>query len=494
MTLLTVENFIDGASCPAQSGAWLECDNPYEAAPWGRIPRSDAADVELAVAAAHRAFKDPAWGGLTATKRAALMNRMADVITAHAEELARIETRDNGKTYKEMLAQLRRIPEWYRFYAGLCDKINGAVLPTENPDMMNYTRHEPLGVIAMITPWNSPLMLLSWKLAPALAAGNVAVVKPSEYTSASAVRFAQIVTEEAGLPAGVLNIVTGLGAEAGAALTRHPGIAKVAFTGGIGGGRQAYMAAAHNLRPATLELGGKSPNIVFADADLEQAARGVVQGIFGSGGQSCVAGSRALVHVSVYDRVLTRITELADKIRLGDPMSPDTDIGPVANRAQFDRIMTCISWAKEDGARLLCGGGAVADPKGGAALFVAPTIFADVDPASRIAQEEVFGPVLSVIPFETEAQAVEIANGTAFGLGAGLWTRDIARVHKIAARIEAGTIWVNSYKGGSHISPFGGFKASGIGREGGVEMIHDYLQTKSVWINLADEAPYPFPL
>ncbi|MXN18762.1 aldehyde dehydrogenase family protein [Pseudooceanicola sp. GBMRC 2024] len=494
MTLLTVENYIDGAYAPAASGGWLTCEDPYAAAPWGRMPRSGPEDVDRAVAAARRAFTAGPWARMTAPQRGAQLHRIAEAIAAHAEELARIESRDNGKTYREMLGQLKRVPEWYRFYGGLCDKINGAVLPTEKPEMMNYTRYEPLGVIGMITPWNSPLMLLSWKLAPALAAGNVAVVKPSEYTSASALRFAEILTEEAGLPAGVLNVVTGLGAEAGAALTAHPDVAKVAFTGGIGGGRAAYMAAAANLRPASLELGGKSPNIIFADADLEQAARGVVSGIFGSGGQSCVAGSRALVHRSVHDALVARMAELTGKIRLGDPMEDSTDIGPVANRAQYDRIMTCIGWAKEDGATCVTGGAALADPKGGAALFVAPTIFTGVAPKDRIAQEEVFGPVLAVLPFDTEEEAIAIANDSAFGLGAGIWTRDVARVHRVAARIEAGTIWVNSYKGGSHISPFGGYKQSGIGREGGIEMIHDYLQVKSIWLNLAEEAPYPFPL
>lgn len=489
----TLHNYIGGSAVAPLGGEYLETANPYTQEVLGLIPRSQAEDAELAVAAARLAFTSGAWAGFTAPQRGAMLRKIADVIAENAEELARIEVRDNGKTFKEMFAQVKRIPEWYQFYAGLADKINGAVLPTDRPGHMNYLRHEPLGVIAMVTPWNSPLMLLAWKLAPALAAGNTAVVKPSEYTSASALRFAQL-AGEAGLPAGVLNVVTGLGSEIGAALTAHPDVAKVAFTGGVTGGQAVYSAAAARMKPVSLELGGKSPNIVFDDANLENAARGVVGGIFGSGGQSCVAGSRALVHRSIHDAFVARLVELTAKIRLGDPMAAETDIGPVANQAQFDRIMTCIGWAKDEGATLACGGAQVPDPKGGPGLFVAPTIFTGVDNAMRIAQEEVFGPVLCVIPFDDEDDAIRVANDTAFGLGAGLWTRDVSRVHRMAARIEAGSIWVNTYKVTSQISPFGGYKASGLGREGGMEMIADYMQTKSVWLNLTDDVPYNFPL
>ncbi|WP_047462535.1 aldehyde dehydrogenase [Rhizobium rhizogenes] len=489
----TLANYIDGFSVAPCTGEYLETTNPYTQQAWGRIARSQAADVDAAVAAAKRAFISGPWSKYTAPQRGAALRKIADVITAHADELAAIEVRDNGKTLKEMLHQVKRIAEWYQFYAGLADKINGAVLPTDRPGHMNYIRHEPLGVIGMVTPWNSPLMLLAWKLAPALAAGNTAVVKPSEFTSASALRFAELVGD-AGLPSGVLNVVTGLGAEAGAALTAHRDVAKIAFTGGVSGGRAVYMAAAGQMKPVTLELGGKSPNIVFDDANLENAARGVVAGIFGSGGQSCVAGSRALVHHAIYDRFVARLLELTAKIRLGDPMSPDTDIGPVANRPQFDRIMTCIEWGKADGAKLGCGGEQVADPSGGPGLFVAPTIFTGVHNSMRIAQEEVFGPVLCVIPFSNEDEALAIANETAFGLGAGLWTRDVSRVHKMAAQLQAGSVWVNTYKVTSQISPFGGYKASGLGREGGMEMITEYMQTKSVWLNLTEEVPYGFPL
>ncbi|APZ52208.1 aldehyde dehydrogenase [Salipiger abyssi] len=493
MTLDRLQNYIGGAFQPPLSDAWMETENPYSAAAWGLIPRSGAEDASAAVAAAKQAFESGPWAEASPTARAGMLRRIAAVVAENAEELARIEVRDNGKTFAEMHAQVQRIPDWYNFYAGLADKIGGELLPEARPGHMTYVRHEPLGVIAMITPWNSPLMLLAWKLAPALAAGNTAVVKPSEFTTASALRFAGLVGE-AGLPAGVLNVVGGLGAEVGAALTGHPDVAKVAFTGGVSGGRAVYAAAAQDLKPVSLELGGKSPNIVFGDADLELAARGVVSGIFGSGGQSCVAGSRLLVQRDLHDAFVARVVELTEKIRLGDPMSPETDIGPVANRPQFDRIMTCIGWALEDGATCVTGGTQVQDPEGGPGLFVAPTVFTGVSNDMRIAREEVFGPVLSVIPFDGEAEAVAIANDSPFGLGAGLWTRDVARVHRVAARLQAGSVWVNTYKATSQIAPFGGYKASGLGREGGVEMIADYLQTKSVWLNLTGEVPYGFPL
>lgn len=493
MSTMTLANRIDGEDVAPASGAYLETENPYTGKAWGRIARSDARDVDLAVAAAKRAMREGPWAQMTPSARGRILLKIAEAAEAHADELARIEVRDNGKTLREMGPQLKRMPEWYRYFAGLADKIEGALLPEDKPGHMAYVRHEPIGVAGLITPWNSPLMLLAWKLAPALAAGCSAVVKPSEFTSASALRFAQI-AEEAGLPKGVLNVVTGLGHEAGAALVAHPDVAKVAFTGGVGGGRAAARAAGEGLKPISLELGGKSPNIVFADADLEMAARGAVSGIFGSGGQSCVAGSRLLVQREVHDALVARVLELTAKIRLGDPMAPQTDIGPVATRPQYDRILECIAMGRADGATLATGGAPAADPAGGPALFVEPTIFTNVTSDMRLAQEEVFGPVLCVLPFEDEAEALRIANDTAFGLGAGIWTRDLSRAHRMAAKIEAGSVWVNTYKVTSHQAPFGGYRASGVGREGGLEAVHDYLETKTVWLNLSGEFPYGFPL
>ncbi len=484
-------NHIDGRSVPPVSGAYIDCDNPFTGAVWGQVPRSGADDVDLAVTAAGRAFREGPWSTMTAPARAALMRRLAELVARHTDELAAIEVRDNGKTYKEMKGQVGRIPEWYHFYAGLADKIAGEVLPTDRPDHLSYTRREPLGVIGMITPWNSPLNLLAWKLAPALATGNTAVIKPSEFTSASALRFADLV-KEAGFPDGVVNVVTGLGAEAGKALVEHADVAKLAFTGGVDGGLAIYAAAARQLKPVLLELGGKSPNIVFADADLDNAARGAVAGIFASGGQSCIAGSRLLVQRSIYDSFVPKVVELAQRIRLGDPMDPVTQVGPVANRPQFERILQRIEMGRQEGAVVACGGGPATGPGLATGLFIAPTIFTGVDNAMRIAQEEVFGPVLCVIPFEDEAEALRIANDVRFGLGAGLWTRDVDRVHRMAAKIQAGTVWVNTYRASSNITPFGGYKMSGLGREGGADMIHEYLQTKSVLLNLSGKYASPF--
>ncbi len=482
-------NFIDGVYSPPLDGNYMDTENPFTAATWGQIARSGAADVAAAVASAREAFRSGPWAAMTASERGAMLRRLAGMMRDNARELAEIEVRDNGKTFKEMHNQLRRIPDWYEFYAGLADKIGGEVLPEERRGHMTYTRHEPLGVIGMITPWNSPLMLLAWKLAPALAAGNTAVLKPSEFTSVSALRFAELACE-AGLPKGVLNVVTGTGAEAGKALVDHPDVAKLAFTGGVDGGIAVYSSAAKRLRPVTLELGGKSPNIIFSDADLDQAAKGAVSGLFASGGQSCVAGSRVLVERSVYDEVVGRIVSLAGLIRLGDPLDPKTDIGPVANRPQYDRILRYIALAREEGAALACGG---APAEGlGDGLFVQPTVFVGVANTMRIAQEEVFGPVLCVIPFEDEADALTIANDISFGLGAGVWTKDLSRAHRMAAKLEAGTVWVNTYRLTSPLAPFGGYKMSGLGREGGAEAIKSYLQTKSVCLNLSGEFAYPF--
>jgi aldehyde dehydrogenase (NAD+) len=486
-------NYIDGRYVPPASGLYLDCHNPFTGEAWGQVPRSGAADVDAAVAAASRAFREGPWSAMTAPARAALMRRLGDVIARNVDELAAIEVRDNGKTYREMKAQVGRIPEWYYFYAGLADKIAGEVLPTDRPDHLSYTRREPLGVIGMITPWNSPLNLLAWKLAPALATGNTAVIKPSEFTSASALRFAALVGE-AGFPDGVVNVIAGLGGEAGRAMVEHADIVKLAFTGGVDGGLAVYAGAAKQLKPVILELGGKSPNIVFADADLDNAAKGAVAGIFASGGQSCIAGSRLLVQRSIYDQFVPRVVELAGKIRLGDPMDPATHIGPVANRPQFDRILQRIEMAKAEGAVVACGGGPATRPGLGKGLFIEPTIFTGVENSMRIAQEEVFGPVLCVLPFEDEADALRIANDSRFGLGSGLWTQDVSRVHRMAAKLQAGTVWVNTYRASSNITPFGGYKMSGLGREGGADMIHEYLQTKSVLVNLTGHYASPFDI
>jgi aldehyde dehydrogenase (NAD+) len=357
--------------------------------------------------------------------------------------------------------------------------------------MFNYTLEEPLGVVAAITPWNSPLMLGAWKLAPALAAGNTLVWKPSEYTSVSALEFGKLIAE-AGFPPGVVNIVTGYGGEIGEALVGHKLVAKVAFTGGDATGAAVYQTAARGIKPVTLELGGKSANIVFADADFDNAVKGVVSGIFAATGQTCVAGSRALVQRPIYEKFLEAFVAFAKTARMGDPLDTATQVGPITTEPQYKKVLDYIGIAKQEGARCVLGGGPAKRPECGAGLFVEPTVFADVTPSMRIAQEEVFGPVLAVIPFEDEEQAIQIANGSIYGLAAGVWTKDIGRCLKMASRLDAGTIWINTYRVSSYLSPFGGYKRSGFGRESGLLAIREYLQEKSVWIDTSGETGNPF--
>jgi aldehyde dehydrogenase (NAD+) len=483
---------IGGERVDAASGQWFESFNPFTGKPWALVPRANPDDVNRAVAAARAAFESSEWRGLTPTARGKLLFNLADKIAARADALAEFETRDNGKLILEMRAQLRYLPEWFRYFAGLADKIEGRVIPIDRPGMFNFTLEEPLGVIAAIVPWNSPLMLAAWKMAPALAAGNTFVWKPSEHSSVSALEMAPLFAE-AGLPAGVVNIVTGFGNEIGDGLVGHPDIAKVAFTGGDATGAQVYQTAARNLKPVTMELGGKSANIVFADANLDNAVKGVVSGIFAATGQTCVAGSRALVHRSIHDEFVEQFLALARTARMGDPLAETTQVGPITTKPQYEKVLSYIDIAKQQGARCMLGGGAAVRPECGEGWFVEPTVFTAVTPDMRIAQEEVFGPVLSVLPFETDEEALEIANGTIYGLAAGVWTADIGRCLKMANRLEAGTVWINTYRVSSPLSPFGGYKRSGFGRESGLLAIREFVQEKSVWIETSGaDTPNPF--
>lgn len=485
----TYQLFIDGAWVEPAAGVYFESTDPYHATVWAKHARADAQDASIAVAAAKRAFGP--WRSMTASARGALIYKLADAIEAKAEYLAEIEVRDNGKLHAEMLGQCRYIAQWYRYYGGLADKIEGAVIPTDKAAMFNFTRYEPLGVIAAITPWNSPLLLLTWKLAAALAAGNTMVVKPSEFTSASTLEFAAIL-HEAGLPAGVLNVITGYGAEAGAPLVEHPDVAKVAFTGSDEGGQRILATAAPHIKHVTLELGGKSPNIVFEDADFEAAVMGVISGIFAASGQTCIAGSRLLVQRSIHDAFVKRLIEVASAAKIGDPMDPDTNVGPVTTRPQYQKVLDYIAIAKAEGAVCQMGGKPYTGAGASGGQMVEPTIFTSVNNAMRIAQEEVFGPVLAVIPFDTEEDAVRIANDIRFGLAAGVWTRDMGRALRMSEKLEAGTVWVNTYRAVSYMSPFGGYKRSGLGRESGLEAIKEYLQVKSVWIATESSVSNPF--
>ena len=485
--------FIGGEWVEAAGGEHFPSDNPYTGKPWASIPRGGAADAARAVEAAHKALTSGEWPKCNATKRGALLRKLGDLITEHSKALAETEVRDNGKLYAEMSAQTAYMAQWYYYFGGLADKIEGSVIPIDKPDTFNYTRYEPMGVIAMIIPWNSPLLLLAWKLAPALAAGNTVVVKPSEYTSASALEFMKLI-EQAGFPPGVVNVVTGFGAEVGTPLVEHPKVAKVAFTGSDATGQRIYEAAAKGLKRVSMELGGKSPNIVFDDAHIDNAVKGVISGIFAATGQTCIAGSRLLVQQSIHDQFVDKLVALAKTATMGDPMSLDTQVGPVTNPPQFQKILDYIDIAKGEGATAVLGGAKATRPECGNGWFVEPTIFTGVNNSMRIAQEEVFGPVLSVIPFKDEEEAIAIGNDVVYGLAAGVWTQNMRRAFLMSEKLQAGTVWVNTYRAVSFMSPFGGYKRSGIGRESGQDMIYEYLQTKSVWISTATEVPNPFVL
>lgn len=474
------------------TGEWFESENPWSGKTWARIARGSADDVDLAATAAHRAFTAGPWAEMTPTERGKVLVKAAELLAINAERLATIEVRDNGKLMAEMRGQLDYIPEWFRYYGGLADKVEGSVLPLDKKGYFAFTRKQPVGVVGIITPWNSPLLLLTWKLAPALAAGCTVVIKPSEFTSASTVEFVRVL-EEAGVPSGVVNVVTGFGHDVGARLVDHPLVRKIGFTGSDATGRLIGAQAAAGLKRCTLELGGKSPNIVFADADLDAAVNGVISGIFAASGQTCIAGSRLLVEESIHDDFVERLVRVARQARIGDPMSPATQLGPVTTKPQLAKILGHIDQAISAGATNVLGGKRPAAPPSGG-WFVEPTIFTGVTPEMDIAQEEVFGPVLAVLPFRDEPDAVRLANSTRFGLGAGIWTRDIQRAFRMSEAVDSGMVWVNTYRTVSFMAPFGGIKDSGIGRENGSDAIGDYLDTKTVWINTGAPNRDPFLL
>jgi aldehyde dehydrogenase (NAD+) len=491
MTVRKYQMYVGGEWVAPSSGEWFESYNPFSAEPWALIPRGNAKDADHAVRTAHAAFTSGPWPQMTASQRGSLLRKLGDLVAANAQRLAELEVLDNGKLIAEMRAQLNYAPQWYYYFGGLADKIEGAVIPLDKKGYFNFTRYEPLGVVVAITPWNSPLLLTAWKLAPALAAGNTVVLKPSEFTSVSTLEFVKLV-EEAGFPAGVVNVVTGYGKEAGMPLVEHPLTRKIAFTGSDATGRLINEAAARGFKKVGLELGGKSPNIVFEDADLDDAVNGAVSGIFAATGQTCIAGSRLLLQDAIHDAFVDKLLALARTAKMGDPLSMDTQVGPVTTRPQYEKVLSYIDIARNEGAQLRLGGGPATRPECGKGWFVEPTVFTGVDNRMRIAQEEVFGPVLSVIRFKDEEEAVRIGNDVRFGLGAGVWTRDIGRAIRVSERIQSGTVWVNTYRAVSYMSPFGGYKDSGLGRENGQEAIYEYLQLKSVWINTGAASANPF--
>ncbi|HIM87336.1 MAG TPA: aldehyde dehydrogenase [Gammaproteobacteria bacterium] len=482
--LKNYQMYINGEWLAAQSGKTFESINPSDGKPWAVIPEADEADVDVAVKAAHRAFTEGPWSTMTATERGKLIHRLGDVLAEHSESLGHCETVDTGKLFKETRWQARYISDYFYYYAGLADKVSGETLPIDKPNMWTMTIREPLGVVAAVVPWNSQLFLVAVKIGPALAAGNTVVLKASEHASAPMLEFAKVF-EEAGFPPGVFNVISGHGEPCGRALTTHPLVDRISFTGGPETARHVIRNSAENFAQVSLELGGKSPVVVFDDADLESATNGVLLSIFSASGQSCVAGSRLLLQESIHDEVLTRVAEKASKIRIGDPLDENSQMGPLATRAQLDNIDSMVADAIANGATLVHGG---QQPAGmGDGWYYEPTVVACPDQRIGIVQRELFGPVVSALRFTDEAHALQLANDTRFGLAAGVFTADIGRALRITKGLRSGIVWVNTYRMVSPLAPFGGYKDSGYGRESGREAIYDYTRPKTVWLNTSPD-------
>ncbi|MCL8000150.1 aldehyde dehydrogenase [Brucella sp. 21LCYQ03] len=496
-TVRTIEGsqqklFIGGQFVEPLNGKFIASYDPTTGKPWYEFGQGDADDVNAAVIAATEAFQNPEWRHMTQTDRGALVRRLAELVRANADALADIETRDNGKLLKETRAQMRSMPDSYHYFAGMADKLQGDTIPINRSETLNFNLREPLGVIGMITPWNSPLMLLTGTLAPCLAIGNTVVIKPSEHATASTLALAELI-HEAGFPAGVVNVITGTGASAGDPLTRHPGIAKYVFTGSTATGRRIAGNAAQNLVPCSMELGGKSPHVVFSDVDIEHAVNGVVSGVFAAAGQTCVAGSRCFVEANVYDRFIDALVARTSKIRVGLPTVDDTDIGPLALADQLTKVESYVASGIKDGAKAAVGGRRPkleGDANGG--WYFEPTVMIDAHNDMSFMRDEIFGPVVGVMPFRDEGEMISLANDTNYGLASGIWTKDIDRALRFATRIEAGTVWVNTYRSASFMSANGGFKESGYGRRGGFEVMHEFSRLKNIIIDYSGAMQDPF--
>jgi len=474
--------FIDGDWCEGATRKVLHSQNPADGKDWATFACAAPQDVDRAVNAAKRALEAPQWRDLTATARGKLLYRLADLIEERAAKIGEVETRDSGKLLAETAAQTGYVSDYYRYYAGLADKIEGAVLPIDKPDMHVYTQRKPIGVVAAVVPWNAQMFLTATKLGPALAAGCTVVLKASEQAPAPMFEFAKLV-QEAGFPPGVVSVLTGDAEDCAIPLTRHPDVDRIAFTGGPEAARHVVRNSAENFAVTSLELGGKSPILVFDDADLEAAANGLIAGNFGASGQSCVAGTRALVQRGIYNALRDLIVEKSKDIRLGDPMSADTHVGPLCTRAQIDKISATLRKAEEQGAVVTFGGAPLNRPGN----FMMPTLVECPHAEIETLKVEMFGPVMSLLPFDTEEEAIALANDTVYGLGSGVFTQNLARAHRVSGRLRSGICWVNTYRAVSPIAPFGGFNQSGYGREAGLEAVLDYTRTQTTWISTSDQ-------
>jgi (Z)-2-((N-methylformamido)methylene)-5-hydroxybutyrolactone dehydrogenase len=484
--------FIGGEWVSPVDGEMVDSIDPCTGRPWATIAFGGPGDMDRAVAAAGEALRGP-WRRLSVSDRANLLRKLATAYETHVERLARLESRDNGRPIRETRRDVAAHPQWYHYFAGLADKIDGRAIPSD-PNFHVYTTRVPVGVVGAIVPWNAPLLLTAWKLGPALAAGCTIVIKPSEHTSVTALELARI-AEEAGIPRGVINVVPGYGSTAGTRLVSHPSVNKISFTGEVRTSQEIMKAAAGTLKRLTFENGGKSPHILFADADLNHAINAAVHAAFMATGQSCALGSRLLVQDSIYDRVVDELSRRAAGVRIGAALDESTQMGPQATAQQLDKTLSYVQIGRDEGARLVAGGGIPPSERLvgvqviDRGFFVEPTVFADVKPTMRLAQEEIFGPVLSIIPFKTEEEAIEITNGTRYGLTAALWTQNVGRAHRVAGQLEAGTVWVNTYRYLRWNIPYGGFKMSGMGRENGPEALEAYLETRATIVNLTGAYP-----
>jgi acyl-CoA reductase-like NAD-dependent aldehyde dehydrogenase len=486
------EHFIDGAWTAPINGETIESIDPATGETWAHFSRGNSVDVDKAVQAAHRAFTEGDWSRYSTQQRVGCLLSLANLLEQRWQELVEAEVRDNGKRIVEVNGQFAGLHSWYRYFAQQMLDLESKQLKNDIPGVSSSAHYSPFGVIGVITPWNSPLMILAWKIGPALAAGNTVVIKPSEHASASTLEFARLCSESS-MPHGVINVVTGLGHEAGESLVKHSLTRKVTFTGSDFGGRKVAEAAASGVIPTTLELGGKSPQLLFDDVDLDNAINGIISGIFLSNGQTCVAGSRLIVEDSIHDDVVAQIVERSNRLKAGDPLNLETQIAPLANQVHLQKVLSMIADAKAQGAVCVSGGERQYPEDRPNGFYIKPTVFTDVTPAMTLWREEVFGPVLAITRFSDEAEAVRLANDTNYGLAAGIWTNDEARAQRIAQQIQAGTVYINHYRSVDPGSPIGGFKLSGYGRELGPDAVKDFMQVKSVWVGTAPCAD-PFPI